>query len=273
MEIEFAKGHGTRNDFVVILDPEDRIGISPDQVRFLCDRRGGIGADGILRLVRSGRGWDGQTPVDTDWFMDYRNADGSTAEMCGNGLRVALRYLAEEGAIGMRGSIRIATRAGTRTGRFTPDGQVAVGMGRPVIGATVEIALGRRSWPATAVDLGNPHAVVELADAAELASLDLGEAPRWSPPGAFPDGVNVEFVLRRAPGNLKLRVHERGVGETESCGTGVVAAAVAAGGAERVAVEVPGGHLTVELGGAEAVLIGPAIIVARGRIKLPQAAC
>jgi diaminopimelate epimerase len=268
MHIEFAKGHGTRNDFVVFADPDNLFDLRADQVAFLCDRRGGIGGDGVLRAVRAERvpGWE---HVAGSWFMDYRNADGSIAEMCGNGLRVFLRYLEEEGLV-TGPEATVATRAGLRTGRLRPDGRVAVTMGTPRRGAQVTLGLDDRRWPATSVDVGNPHAVAELSGPGELAALDLSRQPCWEPSGAFPDGVNAEFVVREAPGRIRLRVHERGVGETNSCGTGVVAAAVAMADADTYTVEVPGGTLEVDLSGREAVLTGPAVIVARGTCTLPD---
>ena len=267
MDIEFAKGHGTRNDFVVFADPDNLYDLSPEQVRHLCDRRGGIGGDGVLRAVRAS-----QLHVWADsgasWFMDYRNADGSIAEMCGNGLRVFLRFLAEEELIDASGDTVVGTRAGLRSGRFLEDGRIAVTMGCATVGESVTVSHDGRSWPATAVDVGNPHAVVVLDSASVLDGLDLTITPTWEPVDAFPNGANTEFVLREDAGRLRLRVFERGVGETNSCGTGVVAAAAAVGGAERCVVEVLGGNLEVLLDGPEAVLVGPAVIVARGRIEL-----
>ncbi len=267
MLLEFAKGHGTRNDFVLFADPDNLLDLTAEQVAFLCDRRGGVGGDGILRAVRANQvpEWSGEPDV---WFMDYRNADGSIAEMCGNGVRVFLRYLEEEGLVtGER--VSVATRAGLRTGRFLPDGRIAVTMGPVTRGAQVQLSVGAGSWPASSVDVGNPHAVAELETDAQLEGLDLSVAPAWEPAGAFPNGVNAEFVVREAPGHLRLRVHERGVGETESCGTGVVAAAVASGHSDHCTVEVIGGTLEVDLTGPEAVLIGPAVVVARGTCLLP----
>jgi diaminopimelate epimerase len=269
VHIEFAKGHGTRNDFVLFADPDNLYDLTAEQVAFLCDRRAGIGADGILRAVRAEL-VPGHENEGDRWFMDYRNADGSVAEMCGNGLRVFLRYLDEEGLLSGRGETTVATRAGLRTGSFLADGRVAVTMGPARVGESVTLRLADRTWPATSVDVGNPHAVAVLASGDELADLDLSAAPTWEPAGAFPNGVNAEFVVREAPGRIRLRVHERGVGETCSCGTGVVAAAAAMGDAAHYVVEVPGGVLDVDLGGEDAVLTGPAVIVARGTCTLPS---
>ncbi|MCE1173587.1 MAG: diaminopimelate epimerase [Propionibacteriales bacterium] len=267
--IEFAKGHGTRNDFVLFVDRDGLIELSDAEVAFICDRRAGIGADGILRAVDSALmpGYSGQPG---EWFMDYRNADGSVAEMCGNGLRVFLRYLAEEGLVDASAPVTVGTRAGRRTGQFLADGRVAVTMGTATTGEQVEITLDGRTWPATAVDVGNPHAVVRLEPGTELAALPLAIAPVWEPARAFPNGVNTEFVLDRAPGVIQLRVYERGVGETQSCGTGVVAAAAVSAPGGTCHVHVPGGELDVDLTGAEAILTGPAEIIARGRLNVPR---
>lgn len=268
MHLDFAKGHGTRNDFVLLADPDNLLHLTAAQVAQLCDRRSGVGGDGLLRAVRANLvpEWSGADDV---WFMDYRNADGSLAEMCGNGLRVFLRYLEEEGLVTGE-QVSVATRSGLRSGRFLTDGRIAVGMGPVILGGEVEVALADASWPARSVDVGNPHAVAVLDDAAQLAGLDLSKAPSWQPVEAFPNGVNTEFVVQEAPGHLRLRVFERGVGETQSCGTGIVAAAAAVGNTDHCTVDVLGGTLEVDLTGAEPVLTGPAVVVARGTCLLPS---
>jgi diaminopimelate epimerase len=167
------------------------------------------------------------------------------------------------------GPVTVVTRAGLRTGRFLDDGRVAVTMGPASVGDQVHIDLGERQWPATAVNVGNPHAVVRLGDGELLADLDLTTSPVWTPADAFPAGVNVEFVVADGPGRIRMRVHERGVGETQSCGTGVVAAAAVAAPGATCEVVVPGGELQVDLTGDEAILVGPAEIVARGRYYFP----
>lgn len=267
--VEFAKGHGTRNDFVLLLDRDGLLDLGPAQIAAICDRRSGIGADGILRAVAADRvpEWDGSG---AGWFMDYRNADGSIAEMCGNGLRVFLRYLAERGLVDDTAEVPVATRAGLRTGRFLPDGRISVTMGVARTGDQVTVALPGHAWTATSADVGNPHAVVRMGSESELTRLDLTVAPTWTPADAFPDGVNVEFYVQKTADRLQLRVHERGVGETQSCGTGVVAAAAVARPGRRSVVRVLGGELEVDLTGAEAVLTGPAQIVARGEFWLPE---
>lgn len=273
---EFAKGHGTLNDFVLLTDADDQRGLGANEVRFLCDRRGGVGADGVLRAVRARHipSWTGDGDL---WFMDYRNADGSIAEMCGNGLRVFARYLSEEGlAPGTR--FDVGTRAGLRSAELLPDGRVRVWMGHPeVADDRVEVRIGEASWWATPVDVGNPHAVVLLGPGEELAALDLSVQPSWSPPERFPQGVNVEFVHVMDATHARLRVHERGVGETMSCGTGTVAAAARLADIEErtdgsYGIEVLGGRVTVDLTAEGAYLTGPARIVARGRVAVPALA-
>ena len=274
--LSFAKGHGTRNDFVLVTDADDGCPLTDDDVRFLADRRSGIGGDGVLRAVRARHvpGWDGDPDL---WFMDYRNADGSIAEMCGNGVRVFARYLVEEGLVPEgTTSIDLGTRAGLRTAELLPDGRVRVWMGRPETNdAGTVVRVDGQEWGATSVDVGNPHAVVLLGEGDALAALDLGDAPEWTPRANFPHGVNVEFVDELAEDRVRMRVFERGVGETESCGTGTVAVASAVARAHgktegRWTVEVPGGEVVVDLAGGEAWLTGPAVIVARGHVDLPR---
>jgi len=258
--VKFVKGHGTRNDFVVVPDLDDTLNLTDAEIAALCDRRGGIGADGILRLVRG----DGAAP----WFMDYRNADGSVAEMCGNGIRVLARYLLASG-LQPAGTFAIDTRAGVRIVRADDGGDIAVDMGRAEKLPDAKVALGDTWVPAVGWSMGNPHLVVtDLA----VDGADLTRTPQVDPADAYPDGVNVEIVEAVGPRHLRMRVHERGVGETQSCGTGACAAAVAvmAGAGERGTydVDVPGGRLRVtwrDDGSVE--LAGPAVLVAQGEYQ------
>ena len=271
--LNFAKGHGTLNDFVLVLDADDHHPLDAETVRWLCDRRAGIGGDGLLRAVKAASvpEWDGDPAL---WFMDYRNADGSIAEMCGNGLRVFVRHLLEIGLVAP-GPVQVATRAGLRTAWPQPDGRITVDVGRATVvdqPTWVEIA-GRRCRAIT-VDVGNPHAVVVLADQLALAGLDLSRQPGFDSQ-VYPSGTNIEFVVPRDDHDLQMRVHERGVGETMSCGTGVVAAAAAnlAGLGQptgTVHVSVPGGDLNVEQTQERAYLTGPAVVVAHGSVVLPS---
>jgi diaminopimelate epimerase len=269
----FSKGHGTENDFVLLLDRESMLDLGPAEVRYLCDRRAGVGGDGLLRavLAKHVEGWDGDGSL---WFMDYRNADGSLAEMCGNGARVFARFLADQG-LASGPTVAIATRSGLREATLLPDGRVRVTMGPVTVGGEpVQVSVGDDRWDGVPVDVGNPH-VVSFVD--DLDRLSLTQAPRWEPAESYPSGVNLEFVRVVGPQHLAMRVHERGVGETRSCGTGTVAAAAAArsrggpadGGPVTYRVDVPGGTVEVELAGDEASLVGPAVLVAHGEVTVP----
>ncbi len=256
--LAFAKGEGTGNDFVLLPDRDDRLRITPELARRLCDRRFGIGADGCLRVVPGTAG---------TWFMDYVNADGSLAEMCGNGARVYARYLVAVGWA-QPGELLLSTRGGVRRVHVPsdPGGEIAVDMGPPLVEASPATAtIGGVDFEGTSVSMGNPHLVCLVADP---AALDMVTAPEFDP-ARFPQGVNVEVYARTAEG-LVMRVHERGSGETLSCGTGACAVAVADAAArgERsadVAIDVPGGRLRVVWEGASVILHGPANIVAAGR--------
>lgn len=271
--LNFAKGHGTLNDFVIVLDRDNLCPLDAGTVRFLCDRRAGIGGDGLLRAVEARfiPEWEGESSL---WFMDYRNADGSIAEMCGNGLRVFVRFLLEQDLVDHT-PVRIATRAGARTAWAHTDGRVTVTLGKTTVNLRrTWIKHDGRDYQATTVDVGNPHAVVVLDDKTELAALDLSRPPTFDPE-VYPRGVNVEFIFATGDDALEMRVHERGVGETMSCGTGVVAAAavqLARLGqvTGKVRVSVPGGDLQVEITGEQALLCGPAVVVAHGSVVLPD---
>ena len=306
--MRFAKGHGTENDFVILVDPDDAQGLSPALVARLCHRRAGIGADGVLRAVRTaalvrggglgalampsaggGHAASGQPPAQggsgaqgasgaegapgrgpariPEWFMDYRNSDGSLAEMCGNGLRVFARYLAERGLADGR-AFTVATRSGFRQVRLEDDGNVTVDMGGVAVLGPGRAVIAGKVCEGVRISVGNPHLAC-LVDA-PLADFDLSEPPGLDP-GQFPGGANVELVRVEGAGTAQMRVHERGSGETRSCGTGAVAAAVAAARASgRDAgtwrLGVPGGQLTVILEPRTSWLSGPAVIVAEGEL-------
>jgi diaminopimelate epimerase len=263
------KGHGTENDFVVLPDLDGAMPLTPQFVRALCDRSAGIGADGVLRVVRSENSDDAKKyAADAEYFMDYRNADGSVAEMCGNGIRVFLRYLQRVSLVGE--SAAVATRGGIVSVRSSTDGDISVQMGLPLVLADRPVAtaapLESRAALA-AVRMPNPHVVV-VVSADELPALDLTRPPSVEP--ALPDGQNVEFIATIGERHLRMRVHERGVGETRSCGTGICAAVVAAASADGTGrdgsswrVDVPGGSCRVVWHPDGAIeLIGPAVIVA-----------
>jgi diaminopimelate epimerase len=271
--LAFVKGHGTENDFVLLPDPDGELDLTADVVRALCDRRSGIGADGVLRVVRSENAADAATmAAEASWFMDYRNADGSLAEMCGNGIRVYARFLVDEG-LEQPGVLRIATRDGVKVVQLDAAGDVTVDMGPATYPGPdeVKVRAAGRTWSAASVAVGNPHVVVMVDDLDEAGPLR--EAPEVEP--VFPDGVNVEFVVSRGERHIALRVHERGSGETRSCGTGACAAMVAAARRDDVSspaayvVDVPGGRLGVtERADGHLELSGPAVLVARGKARL-----
>jgi len=263
----FVKGHGTRNDFVLLPDLTGALhgDLPAERVAAICDRRSGIGADGVLRVIRAS--------AHAPWFMDYRNADGSTAEMCGNGIRVFVRYLADEGLVDPSDPVHVDTRDGMKTATFCTDGEISVDLGTPTVGTEVKVGVDGRELVAQRVDLGNPHAVVFVDDLSEAGSLR--EQPGFAP-ADFPNGVNVEFATVGSDGVVAMRVYERGVGETQSCGTGAcaVAAAVAARHDATIPVEypieVPGGRLTVGIDASHrAHLKGPAVLVAEGTWVAP----
>lgn len=267
--VPFRKGHGTGNDFVLLFDPEATLPLPASVVAAICDRHSGIGADGILRAVRST--YADRPHEGTEWFMDYRNADGSLAEMCGNGMRVFARDLLERRAI-TSGRHRILTRGGVVQVEVPEVGEVTVHMGVIAPRATVEVAVDDRRWWAVGLDIPNPHAVVHVEHLTDAGSLR--QPPVVTPAEVFPDGVNVEFVLPIADDHIAMRVHERGVGETQSCGTGACAAAYAhamhTGRATQMwqmRVDVPGGGLAVtHHGDGRLSLTGPVAFVADGTL-------
>ena len=278
----FAKGHGTENDFVLLPDVDAELTLSAARVTALCDRRRGLGADGVLRITTAGAGVragvlerlpDGVSA--NDWYMDYRNADGSTAQMCGNGVRVFAHYLRASG-LELRDEFVVGSLAGPRLVTLHQVDQtyadVTVDMGKANRLGAGEAVIGGRRFTGIAIDVGNPHlACVDTGlTIEELAALDVG-APVHFDRAQFPEGVNVEVLTAPAGGVVRMRVHERGVGETRSCGTGTVAAAVAAlasAGADTgtLTVRVPGGDVTVTVTDATSFLRGPSVLVARGEL-------
>ncbi|GAA4376781.1 diaminopimelate epimerase [Agromyces bauzanensis] len=289
-DLRFTKGQGTGNDFVLFSDPEGDTELTPTQIAAVCDRRFGVGADGIIRAVRSSNLDDGAAALAEDpratWFMDYWNADGNVAEMCGNGIRVFTKYLLDQGLAELHPgeSMAVGTRAGVRTVTRNGEGFRAdlgawrLAGGEPLVRAK-NLPVAR---PGLGIDVGNPHVVVALADDDELDGLDLAYLPILDP--APEAGANVEFVVPAEPlvedgvGRIRMRVHERGSGETLSCGTGAVAAALAvrywagAGAPDDWRVQVPGGVLGVRVFQAEhgehVMLSGPAELVFDGVLSL-----
>ncbi len=272
-------GHGTENDFVVLPDPDGAVWagdrLDGAMVRRLCDRRAGLGGDGVLRLVRSAHVPDAVDVLGPDlaaceWFMDHRNADGSYAEMCGNGIRLFLHALIAEGLLDRAActdGVLVGTRGGPRRVGATADGAYWVDMGPAAEFGHGAADLDGRTFSGRAVSMGNPH-LAALTDV-DVDTLDLSRAPRFDAE-LFPEGVNVELVnVVESGAHIRLRVFERGVGETRSCGTGACAAAYAAladtGRAEgTVLVDVPGGRLSVQVDPRTTVLTGPAVLVSAG---------
>ena len=254
--VTLTYGHGTENDFLLLLDEADQIEIDPAAIAKLCDRKSGIGADGFIRMVKR----------DGLWFMDYRNNDGSLAEMCGNGIRVMARYLVDH-HLQDSGLFPIDTRDGKKFLAVPASGEISVNMGKvEARGDEVDVEQNGHRWPALHINVGNPHAVVFVDSLAEVGSLAI--APQVIPNDVYPDGANVEFVEVISDREVRMRVHERGSGETRSCGTGVCAVALATvihTGKRLPAtltVHVPGGTLKVEFDGhSNAVLTGPALLL------------
>jgi diaminopimelate epimerase len=289
MIITFTKGHGTGNDFILIQDPAGQMALTEAEIRKLCDRHLGIGADGLIFAVRTENSEEVRDLLEqepsAEWFMDYRNSDGSKAEMCGNGIRVFARYLLSNSLAELTdgSTLPIATRSGIKDVTATASG-FAVDLGRWGVTETeylVRVGGLPVARPGLAIDLGNPHVVVALANKQELSSLELSKAPVLDPEA--PNGANVEFVVLDDPlikegvASLTMRVHERGVGETMSCGTGVAAAALAirhwAGNGQNFwKVRVPGGDVAVRMfateDGEHVGISGAAELVFTGSVEL-----
>jgi diaminopimelate epimerase len=250
-------GHGTENDFVILFDPDSEYSITPTQIAAICNRGSGIGADGFIRI----------TKPDGKWFMDYSNSDGSIAEMCGNGIRVMARYLVARGHL-PEGIFAINTRAGIKHLRVPLEGDISVNMGQVTDEMEeIEVTQNGKTWNGLNISVGNPHAVVFLDNLEEVGSL--ATAPVVSPQSSYPEGVNVEFVQLLVNNEARMRVHERGSGETRSCGTGTCAVALAATLhtrgklPSRWTIYPPGGRLIVDIDGhSNATLIGPAELIA-----------
>lgn len=290
--VRFTKGQGTGNDFVLFSDPDALFDLTPGRIRALADRHYGVGGDGVIRAVRSENHPEGAAILAEDaaaeWFMDYHNADGSAAEMCGNGIRVFARYLIEQGLVTLEkgDTLSIGTRAGVRDVQANGQGfQVDLGRWR-LDDADVKTEVSAHGLsvarPGLSLSVGNPHVVVALASADELAAIDLGVAPTVEPTPV--DGANVEFVVPEEPlvadgvGRIRMRVFERGSGETLSCGTGAAAAALATrfwagqGAPDQWRVDVPGGTVHVRMFAAEdgehVSLSGPAELVYTGDLAI-----
>jgi len=267
MGFAWFKGHGTENDFVLLPDHDGTAhpDLSAELVAALCHRRRGIGADGVIRVVRSSAA--GRSSP-SEWFMDYRNADGSLSQMCGNGIRVFARHLVDQGLV-EGPTFAVDTRDGVKELTVSGD-RISVDMGPWHSGGLSAVSTESGTWQAREVHTGNPHAVAFVDRVADAGLLT--HEPQYDR-GVYPEGVNIEFVERRGERHLAMRVHERGSGETRSCGTGACATAIAASIADRAEpgatwrVDVPGGTLHVTVEAERTVLTGPAEIVAGGTME------
>jgi diaminopimelate epimerase len=275
--IRYAKGHGTGNDFVIIADEHQAITVSSVLARRLCDREGGIGADGVLIASRPS---EDQKAEGVDLVMGYLNADGSDAQMCGNGIRVLVDYAKELGWLNgwVNSSWLVQTPSGPIAVTDLGEQMYQVEMGAAQIGQSVEVGLEGSTWPATEVHVPNPHAVAFVPDLDSLG--EIAAAPELSPRDVFPAGANVELVERLGPNHARMIVYERGSGLTQSCGTGACAVAVVMATnighhleahdddlvtPGRYQVDVPGGTLAVIVDTDLRVqLIGPAEITGHG---------
>jgi diaminopimelate epimerase len=276
--MRFSKYQGIGNDFVMVADPLGELELSGEGVKRVCDRRFGIGADGVIRVAPGRNG--------AELVMDYVNSDGSVGEMCGNGIR-CLAVFAREAGMTSADELRVETRAGIKVVEVQPGGRVRVDMGAPVFAPAripvrwegqdalrARLHVGATDVEVACLSMGNPHAVLFVEDPAEAPVTTLGPAIQHHE--AFPNGSNVEFVRVLSPERIRMRVWERGSGETLACGTGACAAAVAArvlaDAAERITVELPGGELEVSWRGsldeeAPVFLTGPVTKVFEGEIS------
>ncbi len=285
VDLTFTKMNGLGNDFVFIEDVDERWDLDSSAVQWLCDRHFGVGADGVI-LVRPA------TDPAADYAMLYYNADGSLAEMCGNGARCFAKYVVDRGLIAPTAeSLVVQTLGGLRPVTFTRDGQgdlstATVDMGEPVltpalIPATFDgemvydcpIETERGTFNVTVVSMGNPHAVIWVDDVDETPVTTLGPLIETHP--AFPQHTNVEFAQLIDTQTVRARVWERGVGETLACGTGACATLVAAVLSCRTGrgatIELPGGELTVRWHeNGRVYLSGSAAEVFTGAIELPE---
>lgn len=284
--VAYLLGHGTGNDFLILDDEQAACALDPETIAALSHRRFGLGCDGVIRITTAGALVDSgvleQLPDHVTpemWFMDYYNADGSIAEMCGNGVRVFAHALIATGRIAAPQfpvSFPVGTRAGVRDvvvhAADAREASVSVQMGQPRVDGVSTARLGDQQVAGLAVNMGNPHLAVVIPELTceELQGLDLTAEFVWDDT-MFPAGTNLELLTELQDGSVEMRVRERGVGETLSCGTGTVAAAVAAladaeHGTGTIAVRIPGGEVTVEVGEDYSVLTGPSVLVATGHV-------
>jgi diaminopimelate epimerase len=289
MRIPFTKMQGAGNDFVVLDETRGRLGLTAAHYRFLGDRHFGVGADQILTVRPA-------PAPGLDFEYVIHNADGNEVEQCGNGARCFARFVRDKG-LSSKDSLRVQTMKGVIEPRLTPDGRVTVDMGAPVFaldaipfdpqGASPQTQNLWLNWPVAQVttasgapvlvavlSMGNPHAVLQVADIDTAAVHTLGPAIQAS--AQFPQGVNVGFLQVQSRSRVRLRVYERGVGETLACGTGACAAVVAGIRLglldDTVDVQATGGTLTIQWAGGDAsvYMTGPATTVFSAEIEIPD---
>lgn len=285
--LRITKAHGTGNDFVIIDDLAGRVDLNAETVRLLCNRHFGVGADGLIRLAPA----DGSGAA---FFMDYRNSDGSIAEMCGNGIRCSTKYLVDRGLLtsshdAARRRVTVQTRAGIREVTYELGNddlvtKVEVDMGPPSFEPTgvplapefndalqvpIHLTRSNETLQVNAVSMGNPHAVVFGTDPDEIDVAAIGREIETS--AMFPEGANVEFVEVVDASRMKMRVWERGVGETLACGSGACAAFAAARELsmvdDSVSLSLPGGVLSLRWDGT-IMMSGPAVEVFEAVVDL-----
>lgn len=256
-KLQYTKGNGTKNDFVIIEDFSENIEISPKQIQLICNRKTGIGADGILKVVKK----------DNSYFMDYRNSDGTLAEMCGNGARVFALYLITKKLVNTN-NFSILTRAGNIEINYKNENEISVSMDKAVLRKNkVNITNNNRVYEGIGVDAPNPHAVVFVDDLTEIGELNT--SPSILPLEEFINGANVEFVKKFSDGHAAMRVFERGSGETLSCGTGACAVAavlkeLSTSKIQKFQIDVQGGTLFIEFVNDKMIMTGPAVIEKSG---------
>ena len=284
MRIRFTKMQGAGNDFVVLDETKGLLGLNADDYRFLADRHFGVGADQILSVRAA------PTP-DVDFEYVIHNADGGEVEQCGNGSRCFVRFVREQG-LTQKNTVRVKVHGGVITLHELPDGQVKVDMGEPVLdlpripfnpalasavneqGLLWRLALGDQHADVAVVSMGNPHAVMTVADVAQAPVSSLG--PLIEHHVAFPNRVNAGFMQIVSRSQIKLRVFERGAGETLACGTGACAAVVAGIRQglldSQVQVQTRGGVVTIEWQGAgqPVFMTGPATTVFSGEMEITK---
>ena len=276
--MHFSKYQGVGNDFVMLADPDNEIELNKRLVANLCDRRFGVGGDGVIRVAPGNAGGE--------LFMDYWNSDGSIGEMCGNGVRCVALF-AREAGLTSASELSVDTRAGQKRVWIEGDGRVRVDMEAPIFEPPkipilwdgdplhVKLETSAEVVEAACVSMGNPHGVLFVDDPDSAPVTTLGPVLERNP--VFPNGANIEFIRVLGPDRIQMRVWERGSGETFACGTGACAVAVVGrllgGTDEKVTVVQPGGEVEIEWAGSlvdlqPVYMTGPAVKTFEGELDL-----